>query len=91
MLAFASFLSMYMYTFLVTLTVTADRASAETTPCSYYQSLIDFTLAITLIESPCVISACWDQAWHDLKLKTFGKGIVNRLYLPGVPIKTPDV
>ena len=43
------------------------------------QSLIDFMLAITLIESPCVISAFSDQAWHDLKLTTLGKRIVNRL------------
>ena len=69
-----------MYIFVITLTFTADRASAETTPSLYYQSLIDFTLAITLIESPCVISACGDQAWHDLKLTTLGKRIVNRLY-----------
>ena len=61
MLAFALlFLSMYMYSFVITLLFTVSRASAETTPSLYYQSLIDFTLAITLIESPCVISACWD-------------------------------
>ena len=71
---------MYMYSLLITLTFVADRASAETIASLYYQGLIDFTLAITLIESPCVISACWDQAWHDLKLITLGKRIVNGLY-----------
>ena len=75
MLAFVFlFLSMHMYSFVITLTFAANRASAETTP-----SLIDFKLAITLIESPCLISTCWDQTWHDLKLTTLGKGIVNRL------------
>ena len=29
---------------------------------------------------PPVISACWDQAWHDLKLTTLDKRKVNRLY-----------
>ena len=68
---------MYMYSFVITLTFAADRASAETIPSFYYQSLIDFALAITLIESPCVISACWDQTWHDLKLTTLDKRIVT--------------
>ena len=72
--------------FVITLTFAADRASAETTPSLYNQSLIDFTLAITLIESPCVTSACWDQAWHDLKLTTLGKRIVNRLYTRGCAV-----
>ena len=74
MLAFTFFLSMYMYSFVITLTFAADRASAETTLSLYCQSLIDFTLAITLIESPCIISGCWDQALHDLKLTTLVKG-----------------
>ena len=74
---------MHMYSFRITLTFAADRASSETIPHLYNQSLIDFTLAITLIESSCVISACWDQAWHDLKLTTLGKRIVNRLYFFG--------
>ena len=41
--------------FVISLTFAADRASAETTPSLYYQSLIDFTLAVTFIESPCVL------------------------------------
>ena len=45
--AFAFFLSMYMYSLASTFTVV--RASAETTPSLYYQSLIDFTLAVVLI------------------------------------------
>ena len=69
-----------MYSFVITLTFAADRASTETTSSLCYQSLIDFTLAITLIKSPCVVSVCWDQAWRDLKLTTLGKRIVNRLY-----------
>ena len=32
-------------------TFTVARASAETTPSLYYQSLIDFTLAVVLIGS----------------------------------------
>ena len=81
MLVFSfSFFIMYVYSFVITLTFAAGRVSAEVTPSLYYQSLIDFTLAIKLLQSPCVISACWDQAWHDLKLTTLDKKIVNRLY-----------
>ena len=49
-----------MYSFVITLTFIVARASAEITPSLYYSSIIYFTLAITLIESPCVISGCWD-------------------------------
>ena len=42
---------MCMYSLAITLTFTVARASAETTPGLYYQSLIDFMLAITLIGS----------------------------------------
>ena len=55
MLAFAFLLSMYMYSLVITLTFTVARASAETTPSLYYQSLIDVTLAIALIGSTWVI------------------------------------
>ena len=72
---------MYMYSFVITLTFAADGASAKTNPSLYCQSLIDFMLAITLIESPSVISVCWNQASHDLKLTTLGKRIVSRLWL----------
>ena len=51
MLAFAFYLSMYMYSLVITFTFTVARASAETTPSLYYQSLIDFTLAVILIVS----------------------------------------
>ena len=37
--------------------IIVGRSSAETTPSLYYQSLVGFTLAITLIGSA---SACWD-------------------------------
>ena len=65
-----------MYILVITLTFTAAIASAET-PVLYYQSLVDFTLAITLIESQCVISACSDKAWHDLKLTSSGRRIIK--------------
>ena len=51
MVAFALFLSMQMYSLVITLTFTVARASAETTPSLYYQSRIDVTLAVTLIGS----------------------------------------
>ena len=51
MLVFAFFLSAYMHSLVITLALAVARASAETTPSLYYQSLIDFTLAITLIGS----------------------------------------
>ena len=41
-------------------TVYVARASVETPPSLCYQGLIIFTLAIRLIESPCITSACWD-------------------------------
>ena len=51
MLVFAFFLSMYMYNFVITLTFTVARASAETIPVCI-KNLIDFMLSITLIGSP---------------------------------------
>ena len=48
----SAFLSMYTYNFVISLTFTVTRASAETTPSLYYQSLIDFTLVIKV----CTIS-----------------------------------
>ena len=47
MLAFGFFVSVHVYSLVITLTFTVARASAETTPSLCYQSLIDFTLAIT--------------------------------------------
>ena len=49
MLAFAIFVNVHvlcMYSLVVTLTFTVARASAETTPSLYCQSLIDSMLAI---------------------------------------------
>ena len=60
-----------MHSFLITLTFTVARALAGTTPSLYYQNLNDYA-CITLIESPCVTSACWD----DLKLTTLPRRIV---------------
>ena len=78
MLAFAILLlSMYMYSVFITFTFAADRALAETTPSLHCQSLIDFTLAIALMSHNAkVISACWNEAWYDLKLTTLGRRIV---------------
>ena len=41
-----------MYNFVITLTFTVARASAETTPSLYSQNLIDFMFAVKLIGSP---------------------------------------
>ena len=42
-------------------------------------TLIDFTLAITLIESPCVSNI--GVLGYNLKLATLGRKILDRLYI----------